>query len=293
VSPDEAITLLERVIATLRSKQFNGVRRDVARNESFEIYSTVHSNASAYVSLLNRSQLKLAQLYEQRGETARARKTYQDVLAARSDDPTALAATARLSQSNQERAGYFIDAFDANPFSLDTIHAYEQWLRAGGAIHDDSPSPGAQVRYVVEQIVRGERPTLDALMRQFPNNDTLRYLATMPRSVAPPPFLSHPVTSVTPKPDELRALIQLDLTPEQRVALDRITFTSAVTFSPGPPGPAGQTIFESGTIGDVPFKFSEAVAFAGTFPTASRLTYRILGVSGNALLLEPIKLEAP
>jgi tetratricopeptide (TPR) repeat protein len=284
VSPDEAVTLLESVIETLQSKEFNGARRDIARHESFEIYSSVHSVASAYISLLNRSQLKLAQLYEQRGETARARKTYQDVLAARSDDPTALAAVARLSQSNEERARYFIDAFDANPFSLDTIRAYEQWLRAGGAIHDDSPSPGARVRHAVEQIVRGERPTLDTLMREFPNNDTLRYLATMPNT-APPSFLTNPVTSVTPKPDQLRALLQLDLTPEQRVALDRITFTSVVTFNPG--------AFESGIIGDVPFKFSEPVTFAGSFPATSRLTYRILGVSGNALLLEPIKLEAP
>jgi len=292
---DEAIATLERVVATLKSPQFDAVRRDIARHESFEIYSTVRGDANAYISLLNRSQLRLAKLYEERGEEARARKTYQDVLAARSDDPTALAAIARLSQSNEERARDFVDAFDANPFSLDTIRAYEQWLRAGGSIaddsRDDSTSPGAQVRHAVEQIVRGERPSLDALMKQFPGNDTLRDLATMPRAAAPA-FLSGSATNVTPAPDELRALMQLDLTPEQRVALDRIAFTSRVTFAPGPPAPAGQTIFESGTIGDVPFKFSEPIAFSGTFATTARLTYRILGVSGTALLLEPLKLEA-
>ena len=287
VPRDEAIALLERVIAALQSKQFDSVRREIARHESFEIYSTVRGDAAAYISLLNRSQLRLAKLYDERGEAARARKTYQDVLAARSDDPAALAAIARLSRSNEERARYFVDAFDANPFSLDTIHAYEQWLRAGGSIHDDSTSAGAQVRHAVEQIVRGERPSLDALMKQFPNNDTLRYLASPPRTAAPA-FLSGNATNVTPAPDELRALMQLDLTPEQRVALDRITFTSNVTFNA--PGP--QSIFESGTIGDVPFKFSEPIAFSGTFPPNSRLTYRILGVSGNALLLEPVKLEA-
>ncbi|HEY2324639.1 MAG TPA: tetratricopeptide repeat protein [Thermoanaerobaculia bacterium] len=285
----EATKLLEDVVATLKSHEFDRVRKEVARRESFESYSTVRDDATAYVSLLNRSLLSLALSYEANGDVARARKTYQDVLAARSDDPTALAAIARLSHSNDERARYFIDAFDANPFSLDTIHAYEQWLRAGGSIHDDSTSAGAQVRHAVEQLVRGERPSLDALMKQFPGNDTLRELAT-PRSHAPA-FLAGSATSVSPTAEELRDLMQLDLTPDQRVALDRITFISSVTFNPRPPAPAGQTIFESGTIGDVPFKFSEPIAFAGTFPTTARLTYRILGVSGNTLLLEPVKLE--
>jgi Tfp pilus assembly protein PilF len=291
----EGIALLENVVAALKSKQFDNVRREVARHEAFESYSTVRGDATAYVSLLNRSQLRLAREYEASGDVARARKTYQDVLAVRSDDPTALAAIARLSQSNEERARYFIDAFDANPFSLDTIHAYEQWLRAGGSIRDDSrddsTSPGAQVRHAVEQIVRGERPSLGALMKRFPNNDTLRELATMSRATAPA-FLSGTATNVTPAVADLRELMQLDLTPEQRVALDRITFTSSVTFNPGPPAPPGQTIFESGTIGDVPFKFSEPVAFSGTFRAAATLTYHILGVSGSALLLEPVKLEA-
>ncbi|HEX3582780.1 MAG TPA: tetratricopeptide repeat protein [Thermoanaerobaculia bacterium] len=292
VPREEAVALLEQVIATLQSKPFDSVRKEIARRESFEIYSTVRGDATAYISLLNRSQLRLAKLYEDRGEPARARKVYQDVLAARSDDPTALAAIARLSRSNEESARYFIDAFDANPFSLDTIDAYETWLRSGGSIHDDSRSPGAQVRHAVEQIVRGERPSLDALMKQFPNNDTLRELEGAGWKARPTPgFLTGNATNVTPSPEELRALMQLDLTPEQRVALDRLTFTSSATFHSGPPAPAGQTIFESGTIGEVPFKFSEPIAFSGTFPTTARLTYRILGVSGSSLLLEPVKLE--
>lgn len=293
VGPDEAIPLLERIVASLKSKDFDRVRRQVARNESFEIYSTVSGDPAAYVSLLNRSQLRLAKLYEERGDTARARKTYGDVLTARSDDPTALAGIARLSQSNEERARYFIDAFDANPFSMDTIRAYQQWLRSGGTIHDDSTSVGAQVRRAVEQIARGEKPSLDALMKEFPNNDTLLHLESAgSKARDTPEFLNGSVTNVTPNAEELRTLMQLELTPEQRVALDRITFTSKVAFHAGPPAPAGQTIFESGTIGDVPFKFSEPTAFAGTFATTARLTYRILGVSGNALLLEPVKLEA-
>jgi hypothetical protein len=214
------------------------------------------------------------------------------VLAARSDDPTALAGIARLSQSNEERARSFIDAFDANPFSLETIRAYQQWLRSGGAIHGDSTSAGAQVRHAVEQVTRGEKPSLDALTKEFPNNDTLRYLQGAGwKAGATPGFLSGSAKNVTPSAEELRAMMQLELTPEQRVALDRITFTSSVMFNAGPPAPAGQTIFESGTIGDVAFKFSEPTAFAGTFSPTARLTYRILGVSGNTLLLEPVKLE--
>ena len=42
-----------------------------------------------------------ASLYESRGDAARARQQYENVLAARSDDPTALAAIARLSQSGR------------------------------------------------------------------------------------------------------------------------------------------------------------------------------------------------
>jgi tetratricopeptide (TPR) repeat protein len=304
VPRDEAIALLERIVASLKSSEFDALRREVARSESFEIYSTARGEGPAYISLLNRSQLLLAQRYEERSDTARARKTYENVLAGRSDDPTALAAIARLSQSNEERARFFIDAFDANPFSLDTIRAYREWLRTGGSTHDDSTSTGAQVRRAIEQIARGDRRaarvTLDALMTKFPNNDALRYLGSMNEAPAAPSFLEGSATTVAPTSSELRALMQLDLTPEQRVALDRITFTSVVTFKAGstaqgadyksaPHG--GQTIFESGAIGDVPFKFSEPIAFAGTFGATARLTYRILGVSDGALLLEPVKLE--
>jgi hypothetical protein len=227
------------------------------------------------------------------------------VLAGRSDDPTALAAIARLSQSNEERARFFIDAFDANPFSLDTIRAYREWLRSGAVAHDDSTSTGAQVRHAIEQIARGDRraaqATLDALMAKYPNNDALRYLGSLNEAPAAPSFFEGSTTNVVPTSSELRALMQLDLTPEQRVALDRIVLTSVVTFNASttqgadyksaPHEASGQTIFESGVIGDVPFKFSEPIAFAGTFGATARLTYRILAVSDGALLLEPVKLE--
>ena len=52
--------------------------------------------------------------------------------------------------------------------------------------------------------------------------------------------------------------------------------------------------FESGTIDGVPFKFSEPMRFNGTFAphVPLRLTYRILGASGDAVLLEPVRVEA-
>jgi len=94
--------------------------------------------------------------------------------------------------------------------------------------------------------------------------------------------------SSTPTASELRALRDAfeRLTPEQRVALDRMTFVSDVVF------PTSGTTFESGTIDGVAFKFAEPMIFAGTFGPRARLTYRILGASGDALLLEPVRLEA-
>ena len=99
---DEA--LLRTVVASLKSSAFDPLKSAVVRNESFEIYSTARGEEAAYVSLLNRAQLRLAALYEQRGDAAAARATYESVLAARSDDPTALAALARLGAADYAAA---------------------------------------------------------------------------------------------------------------------------------------------------------------------------------------------
>src|SRR5438552_11004634 len=95
----EATQLFESVIASLRSSKFDALRRDVARQEAFETYSTVRSDIAAYLTVLNRSQLQLANLYERSGQNSRARSLYQDVLKTRTDDPIALASLARLSNS--------------------------------------------------------------------------------------------------------------------------------------------------------------------------------------------------
>jgi hypothetical protein len=300
----EAERLLVEAISALRSDAFASLRRDVARTESFEIYSSARGEASAYISLLNRSQLRLAKLYEDRGDAGRARQQYANVLAARSDDPTALAAMARLTASSTERERYYAEAFDANPFSLELIRDYQRYLRAGppsSAASDDTT--GGQVRLALQQMQKEEllaaRNGMDALLQKFPNNDTLKLLR---REIEERRSGGNVVLRANPSATDLRALIAAfndnRLTAEQRAQLDRMTFTSTAIFSGSTPSSAGQTVFESGTIEAIPFRFSEPTAFNGTFAAGVplRLTYRILGATqqegADALLLEPVRLEA-
>ncbi|MFL6245504.1 MAG: hypothetical protein ACJ74H_05735 [Thermoanaerobaculia bacterium] len=281
----EAETLLVNVTDTLHSQKFEALQRDVARQESFEIYSSARGDVAAYVSLLNRAQLRLASLYEKRGATDRARAEYERVLAGRSDDVTALAALARLARSDAERERYFAEAFDANPFSMPLIREYRRHEHPPIA---DVSSTGARVRQALAQgQTRAARETLDALLAQFPANETLRTLRREAEGAA-----AVELPSANPTADELRSLLDAfeRLTPEQRVALDQATYTSTVQFS--------GTVFESGTIDGVPFRFSQPTVFEGTFDITQplRLTYRILGVTRaedrDALLLEPLRLEA-
>ena len=82
---------------------------------------------------------------------------YLNVLAARSDDPTALAGMARLGRTAEERARYYGQAFDANPFSLALIRDYQKYLRlAGEAPATTQTTPGSQVRRALEEMQRGE-----------------------------------------------------------------------------------------------------------------------------------------
>jgi tetratricopeptide (TPR) repeat protein len=285
---NEAETLLVTITDALRSKEFESLQREVARAESFEIYSSARGDVAAYVSLLNRAQLRLASLYERRGDFERARTQYERVLAGRSDDVVALSALARLARNDAERERYFAEAFDANPFSMPLVREYQR--RKHGAAIDASTTGGA-MRRAIAQLARGEtraaRASLDALLAKFPANETLRTLrreAEGANSVALP--------SATPAANELRALLANfeRLTPEQRVALDQATFTGTAQFS--------GSVFEAGTIEGVPFRFSSPTQFAGTFDIAKPLllTYRILGVTrsgdNDALLLEPVRLEA-
>ncbi|MGN6185741.1 MAG: hypothetical protein ACTHQM_19060 [Thermoanaerobaculia bacterium] len=283
----EAQTLLETVTETLRSKTFERLQNEAARLESFEIYSSARGDVAAYVSLLNRAQLRLAALYEKQNQLAKARTQYECVLAARSDDVMALTALARLASSDVERERLYTNAFEANPFSLPLIREYRTYVR-----EHPRTSGGTQLQRALQQLERGEtraaRQSLDALIATFPRNETLRRLrveAEGAQSIAIP--------SSTPTATELRALLDgfERLTPEQRVTLDETTFTNEVRFD----GEAGST-FESGRIENIPFRFAQSTQFAGTFDPRVRLTYRILGITKHddrdALLLEPVKLEA-
>jgi len=270
----ESERLLQQVIADLESPQFASLRREIARKESFEIYSTARGEEAAYLSLLNRARLRLGSSFEKRGETAKARAVYASVLKDRNDEPTALAAVARLSRSESDYA----EAFDANPFSLELIRDYQDYLRQARAPVPplDEDSTGTLMR----RAIRGDRAALNSLLKKYPDNDAVRSLQTR----AVPSWL----------PPEGQALLTRDLTPEERRALDSIEITQPVIFDPSPAAAAeGQTIFESGVIGDMKIRFAEPIAFAGAFPANAplRLTFRILGAANDALLIEPVRLE--
>jgi hypothetical protein len=279
---NESERLLLDTISSLRSPVFDSLKHQVARAEQFEIYSSARGEASAYISLLNRAQLRLAALYEYRGDTARARQQYEAVLASRSDDPTALAALGR-----------YAEAFDANPFSPGLVRAYREYVRTRRETIEGSTT-GAQMRRTLVQMQRGElreaRAELDALAAKFPANETIRELQHEidTRNVTPSFFGKTDV--IDPSAGDLRNTIALfdRITPEQRGALDKMTFTSTVLFDKP---------FASGTIDGVPFTFSEPMRFNGNFDAAKplRLTYRILGATRlndrDALLLEPVHLE--
>jgi tetratricopeptide (TPR) repeat protein len=311
---NEAERLLEQVVASLRSPQFATLQRSVQQNESFEIYSTARGEEAAYVSTLNRAQLRLAALYEQRANIAGAREQYQNVLAARVDDPIALAALARLAKDPEERQRFFAEAFDANPFSFPLIREYQAYLRENAGRNAPSTSLGAgsaplgdssgdAVRRALQQMQRGEltaaRATLDDLVKRFPDNDTLKQLL---REVEERRSAGPVVLNANPSAAELRAIMAAfadnRLTAAERARLDAMTFTSNAIFVAGPAATApNQTVFERGTIDGVAFRFSEPIAFQGTFgpDTPLRLTYRILGATrvgeADGLLLEPVRLE--
>jgi tetratricopeptide (TPR) repeat protein len=274
----EAERLLVDVTSSLRSERFAALRQQAAREESFEVYSSARGDVAAYVSLLNRAQLRLASLYESRGATEAAREQYRKVLEGRSDDVTALAALARLAASEDERSRLYAEAFQANPFSPALIREYRRRPTA----------PATEMQRALVALDRGDRRTarsiFDALLVKFPANETLRRLRREAEATAP-----FALPSPTPTAAELRALADAfeRLDAEQRTALDRATFTSIVNFD----GQAGNT-FASGSIDGVAFRFTEPTIFNGSFETRARLTYRILGTGeSGALLLEPLGLE--
>lgn len=305
---EEAEQLLREVIASLLTPTFDAVRRDVERSESFEIYSTARGEAAAYLSLLNRSQLRLAALLEKRGDPSGARETYERVLEQRTDDPTALAALARLGAAG-DRERWFAEAFEANPFSPELIREYRRYLATTKQPVTELETTGGRMRRALVQMKRGESrsalATLDTLIARFPANTTLRKLRDEVNAAeATPSFLaSISGAAVEPAPGELRQLMALArndrLTAGQRASLDAMTFRAVASFDAAAARGSDQTVLESGTIGGIPFRFSEPIAFSGRFSarTPYRLSFRFLGVTvvaaADALLVEPLGLETP
>jgi hypothetical protein len=277
---EEAERLLATVIESLRSPAFESLRREVARGEAFEVHSSTRGDVAAYVSLLNRAQLRLASLYERRGHAAKAREQYERVLAARSDDATALAGLARLATASAERERHYAEAFAANPFSMTLVREYQAYLASAERPAETGHAVQKALVHLAHGETRGARAILDRLLAEFPANETLRTLRREAEARAP----AIPAANATPA--ELRALLEgfEQLTPEQRVALDQATFTSVVQFN-------GRAF--DGVIGGVPFRFAEETVFSGDFDFSRplELTYRIAGVAGDALLLEPISLR--
>jgi hypothetical protein len=287
--PAEAEQLLVTLTNALSSEAFAPLREQVARSESFEVYSSARGDVAAYVSLRNRAQLRLAALYEKRGATQEARAAYARVLEGRSDDATALAALARLAGNDAERERHYRAAFEANPFSMPLMREYRQYVK-GRATETDASTTGGAVRAAIVFLARGDlraaRSTLDPLLRRFPSSGTLR---TLRQEAEGTPTIALPSSS-SPSSSELLALLEgfERLDPQQRAELDAKSFRSTVRFDAGP--------FLSGTIEGVAFRFGSAAQFNGTFSQADRLqlTYRILGVTSagdrDVLLLEPLRL---
>jgi hypothetical protein len=301
---DEAEALLRDVIKSLEDPSFASLRRQIARSESFEIYSTAGGDVAAYLSLRNRSQLRLGDLLEKRGAKSEALAVYREVLAQRSDDPAALAAVARLS-TPQEQARWFALAFDANPFSMPLVRAYRNYLRAGSRSAERA-TPGGVMQHALEQWHDGKtvgaRQSFEALRRNYPANTTLDHLIDeLQTSAEVPAFVDAAASPVTPDREELRQLMAAfashGLAAEQRAALDQLTFRGTAVFTGVAREREGQTILESGTIEGVPFRFSMPTAFHGSFEakTPLLLTYRFLGVTAidgaEAILAEPIGIE--
>lgn len=283
----DAERLLRDVGERLRSREFESLRQRIVRSESFTIYSSARGEEAAYLSLLNRSQLRLAALLERADRKAEARPVYERVLETRTDDPAALAALARLASNAEERERYFAAAFDANPFSLLLIRDYQHHLGASAPKEVDDSTTGGHVRRALVQSARGEthaaRATLDALLARYPGNEALRQLR------------AETAEADTELGKLLIRLSRDQLSADERRQLDARTFTGTVVFDAR--SGAGETIFESGQIDGVRFRFSEPTAFRGDFrPRVPLLmTYRILGATevggADALLLEPLRLQ--
>ena len=165
----EAQKLLEEIDQSLDGKPFSRIRNEIARNEQFEIFSTASGDGAAYLSLWNRSHLRLGQVYETGGHTADARLAYRKVLVLRTDDAEALTGMARLAVNAAERDDYFRAAFSADPFSFPLLNAYRNALAGSpsGLRSPDGDSPGARLQRAVLASRDGRSGESDRLLKDL------------------------------------------------------------------------------------------------------------------------------
>lgn len=99
-----------------------------------------------------------------------------------------------------------------------------------------------------------------------------------------------------PSPELLRAIARAFGAPDAdaglRAALDDAVFSTIASMDPAVSHAEGVTIFQSGAIGPIRFRFSVPTAFHGSFDSGpARITFRVSGATGDALLIEPLALE--
>ncbi len=329
----EAAAILASIAALLDSGRLEPIRRRIAREEGFEVFTFVRDDAAAWLSLYNRSLLRLGGIREAQGDPAGARAAYERVLQRRSDDAAALAALARLGGATAERERLFAESFAANPWSPSTILDYETYA-AGGA---PEPEPrGGPVQRAVWLIARGRgteaRPIVERLAAENRGNAAIHYLEArialttgdLPRAenlALPQPFRSAiekeravrsaqraaaermipllssgaPVAADRALLEELLALLaDRDAAALLRANLDQAAFTSLARMDPPARSGEGVTVFNSGSIDGLPFRFSVPTAFRGEFAGEQlRIGYRITGADGATLLVEPLGIERP
>lgn len=315
----EAERILLSIIAALESKAFEETREEVARNEEFEILSTVERESSAYISLLARSRLRLAALYETGGDAKLAREQYAKVLEQRSDEPRALAALARLATAAADRQRLVIEAFDADPFSPELARDYFAALERGETF-ERSNTAGGRVRAVAEALHKGRvadaEKLLEPLRAEHTENETLLALASLAaraggratdaasltarvksRSVRDALLTSTSTDlnvaqllgsgdTVTLSDAQLQSLVlhlrRNQLTPEELTKLDVVSLQQSVRAEDSS-SDGTTTTFYRGRIGVVKFRFAAPVSFQGDFSGAAALQmrFRILGWSDD------------
>jgi tetratricopeptide (TPR) repeat protein len=312
----EATRILESSVARLKSPSFDAVRREVARQESFESFFTVRGDVQEYVSALSRTQFQLATLYEEAGRGADARRVYLDVLAQRTDHAAALAALARLARSEDERFRWLDAALDANPFSIETIREFQRALSSrdrATIVPESGAGPGARVRCALEQLEIGEtsaaRATLTELAAAYPDNDVVQVLLALTdirlgdldsasgrtihtpelraqvgawlreAAVSPPGWLDGTSSTADASESDLRSLISL-LVDNRLSAAQRAALDRVVLSSPA--------VFDSVVEASPPGKMIFSAGRIGSIPVAFTrpTTFDGTFAAGSPLLLE-------